>query len=334
MYVALQCMVLTCTATCSLLCANAACHDRQMPKEYIVRLVLDRNHRSMCIRKKNRVIGGICFRPFLSQRFAEIVFCAITSTEQVKGYGTRLMNHLKEHVKKDGIEYFLTYADNYAIGYFKKQGFSKQISMPRDRWIGFIKDYDGGTLMECCINQKVNYLALGELIGRQRASVNEQIRKISQSHVVREGLTWFRDHPGQAMAPLDIPGIKEAGWTGSNVPPPPSRATSSLHDLNAKLGAVLKVIKGSRDSWPFLVPVDGNLVKDYYDIITDPMDLEKMGNKLNNMEYTSQEAFAGDFKLMIGNCKTYNTPDTIYYRAAENLDALFEKTLTEHFPEK
>jgi hypothetical protein len=48
--------------------------------------------------------------------------------------GTRLMNHLKEYVKTIGIHYFLTYADNYAIGYFKKQGFSKQLSMPREQW--------------------------------------------------------------------------------------------------------------------------------------------------------------------------------------------------------
>ena len=70
---------------------------------------------------------------FAGQRFAEIVFCAITSTEQVfsshyeqygvnlyvqvKGYGTRIMNHLKEHVKGEDIDYFLTYADNYAIGW-------------------------------------------------------------------------------------------------------------------------------------------------------------------------------------------------------------------------
>ena len=31
------------------------------------------------------------------------------------------MNHLKEAVKLDGVTHFLTYADNYAIGYFKKQ---------------------------------------------------------------------------------------------------------------------------------------------------------------------------------------------------------------------
>lgn len=103
----------------------------KMPKEYIARLVFDRNHRTLSLKKGDRVIGGICYRPFLTQKFAEIVFCAVTGTEQVKGYGTRLMNHLKETVKGDGIEYFLTYADNHAIGYFKKQGFTKSISMPK-----------------------------------------------------------------------------------------------------------------------------------------------------------------------------------------------------------
>ena len=57
-----------------------------------------------------------------SQRFGEIAFCAITADEQVKGYGTRLMNHLKEHARNvDGLTHFLTYADNNAVGYFVKQ---------------------------------------------------------------------------------------------------------------------------------------------------------------------------------------------------------------------
>ena len=42
-----------------------------------------------------RVLGGICFRQFTEERFTEIAFLAITSTEQVKGFGTRLMNKLK-----------------------------------------------------------------------------------------------------------------------------------------------------------------------------------------------------------------------------------------------
>ena len=57
-----------------------------------------------------------------SQRFGEIAFCAITADEQVKGYGTRLMNHLKQFARDmDGLTHFLTYADNNAVGYFIKQ---------------------------------------------------------------------------------------------------------------------------------------------------------------------------------------------------------------------
>lgn len=44
------------------------------------------------------------------------------------------MNHLKEHVKTEGIQNFLTYADNYAIGYFNKQGFAKEVSMEDSRY--------------------------------------------------------------------------------------------------------------------------------------------------------------------------------------------------------
>ena len=92
------------------------------------------------IRPPANVIGGICYRPFDAQEFAEIVFCAVSSTEQVKvcltfilyeeqewwhllqGYGSHLMNHLKDYISSHtNVKHFLTYADNYAIGYFKKQ---------------------------------------------------------------------------------------------------------------------------------------------------------------------------------------------------------------------
>lgn len=67
----------------------------RMPKEYITRLVFDPKHKTLALVKDGRPIGGICFRMFPSQGFSEIVFCAVTSNEQVKGYGTHLMNHIK-----------------------------------------------------------------------------------------------------------------------------------------------------------------------------------------------------------------------------------------------
>ena len=49
----------------------------------------------------------------------------MTATEQVRGFGTRLMNIYKDLMRKKGIEYLLTYADNYAIGILLNQVISK-----------------------------------------------------------------------------------------------------------------------------------------------------------------------------------------------------------------
>ncbi|KAL3668680.1 hypothetical protein V7S43_005976 [Phytophthora oleae] len=178
----------------------------KMPKEYIVRLVFDKNHRSMLLLKNGtHVIGGICYRPFEKNQFAEIAFCAINAPDQVKGYGTRLMNHLKEYVKTKNITHFLTYADNYAIGYFKKQGFTKSVSMARPNWYGYIKDYDGGTLMECTIHTQINYLRITSMIHRQRKVIQDKIQERSRAKVVYPGLTQFAE--GRLMDIYMVPGV-------------------------------------------------------------------------------------------------------------------------------
>jgi histone acetyltransferase len=81
----------------------------------------------------------------------EIVFCAIDTTQQVQGYGSRLMSHVKDHVfEEHNCIHYLTYADNYAIGYFKKQGYTTDITLEKSLWMGYIKDYEGGTIMVFC----------------------------------------------------------------------------------------------------------------------------------------------------------------------------------------
>lgn len=60
----------------------------------------------------------------------------MTSNLQVRGYGTHLMNHLKDYSTQRGIRHFLTYADACAIGYFKKQGFSSNIKVARPVYAG------------------------------------------------------------------------------------------------------------------------------------------------------------------------------------------------------
>ena len=136
--------------------------------------------------------------------------------EQIKGFGTILMNNLKRHAQVEGLEYFLTYADNYAIGYFQKQGFSKSISMPKDRWHGYIKDYDGATLVECYIHPGIDYTSIREIVAKQRAFIYKKIKERSTSHIVYDGLTLF-DSGKRVKSIFDVPGVYSAGYTPATI---------------------------------------------------------------------------------------------------------------------
>lgn len=288
----------------------------KMPKDYITRLVLDRNHKTMVGFKNGKVVGGICFRPF-EQGFGEIAFCAVTGNEQVKGYGTRLMNHLKAYCQSQGIYRFLTYADNYAIGYFKKQGFTKSITLDEKKFRGYIKDYDGGTLMECVIRPKIDYLNIPGMIKKQREAVYEKIKEISNSHIVHPGLDVYKKG-GRMKKIKAIPGLVQAGYK-------PKKSEKEIQRLQQEFKSILTAVRKHKDAWPFLEPVKG--VIDYYDVIKEPMDLKTIGERLDKGFYRTTHMFNADFKKMFDNCRTYNKPDTEYYQCADSLEAYFKSLL-------
>lgn len=108
----------------------------KMPGEYVARLVYDRLHSALIILKPPvEIFAGILYRLFEKQQLAELVFCAVQSHVQVrvsvervkmrkvgKGYGGRLMNKFKDHLwEVHKVRYIMTYADNYAVGFFRKQ---------------------------------------------------------------------------------------------------------------------------------------------------------------------------------------------------------------------
>ncbi|GAB2219737.1 hypothetical protein Droror1_Dr00007374 [Drosera rotundifolia] len=306
-----------------------------MPKEYIVRLVMDRNHKSVVVIRRNHVVGGITYRPYFSQKFGEIAFCAITADEQVKGYGTRLMNHLKQYARdNDGLTHFLTYADNNAVGYFIKQGFTKEITLEKDRWQGYIKDYDGGSLMECKMDPKLPYTDLSTMIHRQRQAIDEKIRELSNCHTVYPGIDFQKKEAGVPKRIIkleDIPGLREAGWTPEQYGHSRFKTISNSGDgaLNQKsltifMRSLLKFMHDHADAWPFKEPVDSRDVPDYYDIIKDPMDLKTMSKRVESEQYyMTLEMFIADVKRMFANARTYNSPETIYYKCATRLESHF-----------
>ena len=116
--------------------------------------------------------------------------------------------------------------------------------MAKERWYGYIKDYDGGTLMECYIHPAINFLnvrsradgesgpssdiippisllQVPEMVRQQRAFVLARLRERSQAHVRRVGLRegeWdFSADPHTGQRTSDtferVSGLREAGWT-------------------------------------------------------------------------------------------------------------------------
>lgn len=219
----------------------------KMPRTYITQLLFDPKHRTLALIRDNQPIGGICFRTFETQGFIEIVFCAVTSSEQVKGYGTHLMNHLKDWSIRKGIHHFLAFADGFAIGYFEKQGFSYDIKIPSTVYEGYIKDYDYATLMHCELNPKIVYTEFTTVVRRQKEIIKQLIYQQQKTvSKVHPGVTFFKE--GVESIPIEsIPGIEETGWR------PAARATrggqqleesQDVDTLQGMLKTVLNAVSG------------------------------------------------------------------------------------------
>ncbi|KAA8894164.1 Bromodomain-containing protein [Sphaerosporella brunnea] len=299
----------------------------KMPRDYIARLVYDRTHLSMAIVKKPlEVVGGITYRPFKGRQFAEIVFCAISSDQQVKGYGAHLMSHLKDYVKATSdVMHFLTYADNYAIGYFKKQGFTKEITLDKQKWMGYIKDYEGGTIMQCSMIPRIRYLEVARMLAKQKECVNAMIRANSKSHIVHQPPKEFRNGPCK-IDPSSIPAIRNAGWS----PEMDELARQPKHGPHyAQLLHLLNEMQNHQSAWPFQKPVNAEEVPDYYNVITEPMDLETMEKRLEEDAYATPEDFVKDAKLVFNNCRRYNNETTSYWKNANKLEKFMFSKLRE-----
>ena len=250
----------------------------------------------------------------LPDRFGEIAFCAISASEQVRGYGTMLMNNLKIYTQKEGLEYYLTYADNYAIGYFQKQGFSKLIAMPKERWFGFIKDYDGGTLMECYIHPALDYTDVSSLVAKQREYIYKRIHGRSKSHIVYDGPELFKQNEKDAAmndgglvasttnkrkpedslvkmkrykSVFEIPGVAEAGYAEVGL----SRGTTERDrqamatKMASTLDSMYKKIRAASCAQCFQEPVTEEEAEGYFEVVRHPMDLYTIGQRLREGKY-------------------------------------------------
>jgi hypothetical protein len=132
--------------------------------------------------------------------------------------------------------------------------------------------------------------------------------------------------PPPPLAPEEIPGVREAGWDaaaaaaaaprfrlafgGAMREATPANLSAFMKDFVARLLA-------HEYSWPFRAPVSAEEVPDYPRVILNPVDLATMAARLEaGGHYTTLGQFAADLDRMWLNAKTFNTPDTEYWRMA------------------
>jgi histone acetyltransferase len=217
-----------------------------MPEHYITRLVFSDRHWTLLLIRQGAVFGGITFRPFPGLDFAEIAFCAIASAEQMRGYGSHAIARLKGYLQGIGIGNILMYADNTALGFFLRQGFTREINFDPARWRGCIRDYEGATLIHCRILPDVDFLRIHDIIAEQKKLV----------------VAMLPDY--EATVPGTFPLCDIRGITVG--PPPPV-------DLRSRMRWIVEKLKTHSHAWPFLKPVTKDIAPQYYEIITEPMDL-------------------------------------------------------------
>ena len=56
-----------------------------------------------------------------------------------------------------------------------------------------------------------------------------------------------------------------------------------------------------------------------------------MHERLKNDYYTSKKVFYGDMTRIFANCRTYNGPDTEYYKCANTVERFFLNKMKELF---
>lgn len=326
----------------------------RMPREYITRLVFDPKHKCLVLVKDCRVIGGICFHMFPSQGFSEIVFCAVSSNEQVKGYGTHMMNYLKDYHVQHRTLHFLTYADEFATGYFRKQGFSTNITLNKTAYTGYIKEYEGATLMGCELNPKILYVEFSLVLRKQKEVVKKLVERRQQELTkCYPGLTCFRD--GIKQIPIEsIPGVREAGYRPSTDDYKFFEENTDAEHLYTQLRGMLNQIKTHTAAWPFqkfspssshLPPTvvsssisssdsnNGSSSTQQHQLSTIPnairfpIDLKMITERLKSRYYSHVHLFRADVMRLFNNCRELNAPETEQYKCANQLQSYFEKKM-------
>jgi len=164
---------------------------------------------------------------------------------------------------------------------------------------------------------RVRYLEAGRMLLKQKETLQAKILVLSKSHIIHQLPQQWANGVVTPIDPLSIRAIRATGWS----PDMDELARVPRHGRHFnELRRFLYQIQNHKQAWPFLKPVNKDEVPDYYNVITTPMDLSTVEERLKQDYYAAPKNLVNDLKLIFSNCRRYNDPTTVYNKCAVKLE--------------
>nr|RBQ96364.1 hypothetical protein FVER53263_20065 [Fusarium verticillioides] len=140
---------------------------------------------------------------------------------------------------------------------------------------------------------------------------------MSKSHIIHQPPQQWAGGIITPIDPLTIPHIRATGWS----PDMDELSRQPRHGPHFnEMRRLLYQVQNHKQAWPFLQPVNKDDVPDYYNVITFPMDLSTMLERLEHDYYAAPKDLVRDLKLIFSNCRKYNDATTVYSKCATKLE--------------
>ncbi|CAG02923.1 unnamed protein product, partial [Tetraodon nigroviridis] len=107
------------------------------------------------------------------------------------------------------------------------------------------------------------------------------------------------------------------------------RRTDPMVTLSSVLESIINDMRDHPNTYPFHTPVNAKVVKDYYKIITRPMDLQTLRENVRKRLYPSREEFREAVEVIVKNSATYNGAKHPITQVAQSMLDLCDNKLKE-----
>ena len=202
------------------------------------------------------------------------------------------------------------------------------VSLPSKREL---PDYYKTISQPISLNMIKKKIKLGDYPTLQQLSADlELMFNNCKTYNRQESKLWKDGHKLQKVMQAKLTELLEGGGDDSLGPATPTPDRTSPKDPKEQLKKRLKILFNSIYHWAnnegiqpigvFLELPSRKDYPDYYDIISEPLDMNMIEQRIKANSYKSEEELLSDCKLMFSNCRLYNEEGSGIYEDANILE--------------